>query len=133
MIFAVIDTNVLVSGLMTKNPASPPVRIVEALLLGLFTMVFNDDVMAEYSDVLRRPRLRLDEQDVKSLLAFISAYGLPGKTVASNADFADEDDRVFFELASGHPGAKLVTGNQKHFPRVPTVLSPQEFVQLLGI
>lgn len=54
------------------------------------------------------------------------------ETVASNTDFADEDDRVFFELALGHPEAKLVTGNQKHFPRVPAVLSPLEFVHLLG-
>lgn len=54
MIFVVVDTNVLVSGLMAKNPASPPVRIVEALLIGLFRIVFNDDVMAEYSDVLMR-------------------------------------------------------------------------------
>jgi hypothetical protein len=41
----------------------------------------------------------------------------------------DEDDRVFYDSAK-LAGAYLITGNAKHYPAQPFVVTPAEFFRL---
>ena len=67
-IFAVIDTNVLVSALLAKHPDSAPVQIFEHLLDKDIIPLFNDEIILEYSEVFRRPKFNFDEETVKRML-----------------------------------------------------------------
>ena len=53
MIYAVIDTNVLVSALLTHNFDAATAKVVRALLKRKFTPLYNEEILLEYSDVLK--------------------------------------------------------------------------------
>ena len=65
---AVIDTNVLVSSFISKNPNSPTVRIIKAIIEGVFTPVYSDDILSEYEEVLGRGRFKLDPAAISILI-----------------------------------------------------------------
>ena len=48
----VIDTNVIVSALLSKHPDASTVQVFQALLTDRITPVYNDEILTEYSDVL---------------------------------------------------------------------------------
>ena len=56
MNLAVVDTNALVSGLY--YPASPPGRVLDAVRSAVLTPVFDQRILAEYAEVLARPKFR---------------------------------------------------------------------------
>ena len=70
----VLDTNVLVSGLL--NPSGPPGRIVDLLLDGAFTVLLDDRIVREYQAVLRRPKFAFDRRDMEQLLEFVEREGV---------------------------------------------------------
>ena len=59
MVYAVIDTNVFVAALLTKNSDSATVKIYEAIANGLITPLYHKDILDEYSEVLSRPKLMI--------------------------------------------------------------------------
>ncbi len=133
MIKAVIDTNVLVSALWTKNPNSPPRRILIALLKGQFIPLHNDEILAEYSEVLRRREFKFDPEQVTGIIESIRNEGLDTIRAKASETFPDPDDRVFYEVALAEPDSRLVTGNLKHYPTSPIVVTPAQFCNLLGL
>jgi putative PIN family toxin of toxin-antitoxin system len=68
MIYAVIDTNVIVSALITHNPAAATVAVVEHLLSGEITPIYNEEILNEYDEVLHRPKFNLSHNDIRALL-----------------------------------------------------------------
>ena len=129
----VLDTNVLVSGLL--NPYGPPGQITQMIPRGDFTLCFDARILAEYREVLARPRFSFDEGDVDTLLNFIEVTGHLTSTVPLAQQLPDPDDDMFLEVAIGAQAACIVTGNHRHFPASQTqgmlVLSPREFVDSL--
>lgn len=112
---AVVDTNVLVSGLLHRE--SVPARLLQAMTDGLLVPVVCHEVMAEYRAVLPRPRLRLQADDIDELLALIGATAEwvtipPYDGMPSLPDVADWPF-IACALAAGCP---VVTGNARHFP-----------------
>ena len=129
---AVVDTNVLVSGLISVN--SYPARVVDLVRSGRLRAVVDDRILAEYSDVLRRDFLRayitLDEaEDIIEFLRHDSQVVVGTIVIES---LPDAGDMPFLEaaLAAESP---LITGNLRHFPPSSThgcrVLTPKEFVE----
>ncbi len=57
--------------------------------------------------------------------------GLSAERVQSLEIFPDVDDAVFYEVAISKDDAYLVTGNTKHFPKSPIVVTPAEMVAIL--
>ena len=57
-VYAVIDTNVLVSALLAKHPDSAPVQILDRLFSRDFIPMYNEEILAEYSEVLHRPKFK---------------------------------------------------------------------------
>ena len=73
--YAVIDTNVLVSSLLTKNENSPVVQIINAIRDSTIISMFNADILAEYVEVLSRDRLGLNQDVVSETLTMIKSHG----------------------------------------------------------
>ena len=133
MIRAVIDTNVLVSALRTRNPDSPVIRIYYAILRGDILVLHSPEIIAEYEDVLHRDKFSFDHNRVNEIIGFIKIRGEAISPVEpGDASFPDPDDKVFYcvALAAQDGGAALVTGNRRHFPNADFVLTPSEFVAL---
>lgn len=133
MISAVIDTNVLVSAFWSFGKDTPPMRILRALVNGTFTAVVSGGIVEEYREVLRRKKFAFDETDVNALLEFIVRHSIWVTPTETDAPVADPKDKVFYSSALAENGAKVVTGNLKHFPKTPIVVSPTEFCTILGI
>ncbi len=128
---AVVDTNVLVSGLI--NPSGPPGRIVDLLRVGGLRIAVDDRILAEYADVLRRPELEayFAASDVEHILEYLRGNGERVVATAVIGELPDPTDAPFLEVALTAK-APLVTGNRKHFPRRHghgcDVLTPAEFL-----
>ena len=71
-LFAVVDTNVIVSGLISSNKASAVVLVFEAVMVGIITPVFNNEILAEYAEVLNRDKFCLPKDLVSKTLKEIS-------------------------------------------------------------
>lgn len=131
MIYAVIDTNVLVAAALTHNPQSPTVRVVDGLFLQEYLILYDDDIIREYREVLSRKRFNISKEEIDNLLAFIISNGIASERLAYEQPMLDEKDRVFYEIALNHDDSYLVTGNLKHFPIEPRVVTPAEMVEIL--
>ena len=131
MIYAVIDTNVIVSAHISKNLQAATSKVWEAVLQGKLVPVFNEEIIEEYSEVLRREKFHIPEDLVKEAVDRILMNGVRGERVFSGDFFPDPKDVVFFEVALSKQEAYLVTGNAKHFPHAPIVVTPAEMMEIL--
>ena len=131
-IFAVYDTNILVSGLLSKHPDSAVVLTLDALLNQEVTPLYNQEILNEYRDVLHREKFKLPKDLVDSVVNQIEKDGLQADRVHTDEVITDPDDVVFYEVALSKEDAFLVTGNSKHFPQKPIVVSPAEFLKIFG-
>jgi putative PIN family toxin of toxin-antitoxin system len=131
-LFAVIDTNVLVSALISKSLTTPPLVVLAHVYSGDITPVFNDEIIREYRDVLSREKFHLDPVDIDNALRVFLDFGLNlNRTKVDDETFSDPKDVVFYEVKMSKEDAYLVTGNIKHFPRKPFVVTPREMVEVL--
>ena len=131
-IYAVIDTNVVVSSMFSLDGKSSPAIVINAILQGVITPLYNDQILAEYVDVLSRPKFPFTRLMVNSVLSTIREYGInTQKADVDKTIFPDPDDIVFYEVKMGADDAFLVTGNIKHFPKDPKVVTPTEMVEIL--
>lgn len=131
MIYVVIDTNVIVSALITKNPNAATTRVLELALMGEIVPLYNQDVLDEYLEVLTRKKFKLKEDSIQYIIKTITINGIDTLRTSFLEDMPDEDDRVFYELSLSEPDSLLITGNSKHFPRTPRVVSPSEFLRII--
>ena len=68
MIYAVIDTNVLVSAMLTHNEQSATFRIIEAMISNQIIPLYNEEIISEYEDVLHRTKFGFSEADISYYL-----------------------------------------------------------------
>ena len=130
-VYAVIDTNVIVSGIMSRNPASATVQVIGQIGRSSLVPVYNDEIMSEYVNVLHRIKFGFPERLVTDIVNRINRYGIKRERVSSGETFLDASDAVFYEVALSKEDAYLVTGNQKHFPVSPIVVTPAEMIEIL--
>ena len=97
---------------------------------GKIVLHYSNDIIAEYNDVLHRDKLSFSEDKVLGLLSEITENGVYIAAPMSKTQFIDEDDRKFYDTAKASD-AILVTGNKKHYPDEPYILSPAEFIDNL--
>jgi putative PIN family toxin of toxin-antitoxin system len=130
----VLDTNVVVSGLLTAF--GPPAQIIDLASSGDITLVVDDRILSEYEDVLTRPRFGFDAVEIGDFLRLAN----DGEhTIGAPLPFAlvDPDDEPFLEVAIAGAVDALVTGNARHFTvpggrlAVP-ILSPRRFLDVLA-
>ena len=131
----VIDTNVLVSGIL--NPHGPPGRVVDAVLSEALIVLHDDRILAEYSEVLLRPMFGFQRGDVDALLDFIEFAGEHLTAGGIDVILPDPTDLPFLEVAVAGLADALISGNVKHFkPRRGRhdmrVCTPAEFVRRMA-
>ena len=131
MIYAVIDTNVLVSAQISKQPHSATVKVVSSMFNGHIKPVYNDEILAEYTEVFHRPKFHLSDDDISFMLDYIRHYGIHSDRIPFAGDMPDEKDRPFYEVSLSMDDSFLVTGNLKHFPATPKVISPADMVAII--
>ena len=123
----VLDTNVLVSGLL--SPSGPPGRLVDVLLARRLRLALDDRVELEYREVLARPKLAVEPVRREAFLAILQFQEHLTAMPWPHRVPPDEDDVIFLEVALQTSAGVVVTGNLKHFPRSCrgplTVLSPR--------
>jgi len=129
----VLDTNVLVSGLL--SPFGPPGEIVRLVSSGAVTLCVDARILAEYDEVLTRPRFGFDSDSVAALLDYVDFTSEVVVPEPLRIRLPDPDDEPLLEVALGCGAEGLVTGNLAHFPHESragaAVLSPAEFVEML--
>lgn len=127
----VLDTNALVSGLL--SPFGPPGEIVRMVSAGAIGLCVDARLLAEYEQVLLRPRFGFDPDSVAALIDYIDATGHKVSSVPLSVRLPDPDDEAFLEVAVASGAEYLVTGNLAHFPPKAragvSVVSPAEFVE----
>lgn len=133
MYYAVIDTNVLVSALINSKGA--PAKIIRYIFENKLIPIFNEDIIEEYEDVLHRDKFHFDETDIKRLIEQIKILGIHEKTLSSDEEFIDLDDKIFFEVTLSHLQSEentyLITGNLKHFPIKSFIVTPRQMIELI--
>ena len=131
-IFAVIDTNVIVSALLSSNLESNPVKVFRAIVQERIVPLYNDEILEEYRCVLSRPKFHLDRSLIDTVIKAIVTDGLNiDRTPAADIDFPDPKDIVFYEVALSVEDSYLVTGNIRHFPVKPFIVTPAEMIRIL--
>ena len=129
---AVIDTNVIVSALISTKTETPPLSVMAHVYSGIITPVYNDEILQEYREVLSRDKFRLSPDRIDDALSVIRDYGLNlERTKVEGEVFPDPKDVVFYEVAMSKEDAYLVTGNIKHFPKKPFVVTPAEMLAII--
>ncbi len=130
--YAVIDTNVLVSALISGNETSATVDILKKLISGSIIPVYSKEIMEEYSEVLNRKKFGFAKKDTDYLLSTISAYGVLTNPLPTDIILPDKKDLPFYEAAAQHFSAYLITGNLKHFPGKPFIVSARQMIILIN-
>jgi len=130
----VLDTNVLVSGIL--KPFSIPGEIVRRIGSGNLTLCFDARILAEYREVLHRPKFKIDKDDISIVLDFIQESGEWGLATPLLQKLPDRDDEAFLEIAIGSKVKYLITGNKKDFPIRKeykiSILTPREFIEIIS-
>ncbi len=106
--YAVFDTNVLVSALMSRRPESPTVALLDYVLDGRIVLLYNEDILNEYDDVLHRSKFDFSDERIQAVIDLVKT-GIYLDPTTSSEDFPDPDDRVFYEVALTKDGAYMVT------------------------
>ena len=129
----VLDTNVLVSGLLTPFGSSGD--IVRMVFSGELILCIDARILSEYKEVLNRPKFKFDKNKTDILIDFIMQYGQVVSGSPLKCPLPDSDDEPFLEVAIAGNVKTLVTGNKVHYPSSSgegiEILSPSEFIELM--
>ena len=125
--YAVFDTNVLISSLLTKGTDTATAQVVDAISSGLIIPLYNQEILDEYTDVLHRAKFSFSEERIGRLMTMIRQYGL-----AVNPSPTGEI-LVFYEVVmeKREDDAYLITGNIRHFPEGDFIVTPAEMMAII--
>jgi putative PIN family toxin of toxin-antitoxin system len=128
----VLDTNVLVSALL--SPSGTPARVLALVLSGAVTLIHDDRILAEYREVLARPRLAIPPAEAELVLDYLAQAGVLVVATPLRLELKDPDDAAFVETCAAAYADALVAGNLRHYAGVPpalrlVVVTPAEFIE----
>lgn len=130
--YAVIDTNVLVSAMLKWD--SVPGNVMELAFGGSIVPILNESILAEYREVLSRPKFHLSEDIINDVIDTINENALYVDAEQLEIELPDPKDRVFYEVVMEErkeEDAYLVTGNIKHFPQKPFIVTPRQMLDII--
>ena len=132
MIKVVLDTNILVSALI--NPYGSSCNIVNLVLRGDILLCWDNRLMQEYRQVLKRDKFSFDPQSIDDVLDFIEAEGQEVSPKSLGIKLPDMSDIKFLEVAVESSATYLITGNLKHYPLNPPkglkIVVPARFLEI---
>ena len=130
--YAVIDTNVLISAMLKWN--SVPGNVLELIFSGTIIPVLNDEILKEYREVLSRPKFKFPSDIIDTVVSEIERLGIRVDAPELDITLPDPKDRVFYEIVMEERRSTdtyLVTGNIKHFPSEPFIVTPRQMVDII--
>jgi putative PIN family toxin of toxin-antitoxin system len=129
LVKVVLDTNILVSSLLTDGP---PSIIVDLIANGKIIPFYSNPILQEYWEVLSRKKFSFDSLQVTRLINDIVRTGIAVecKQLSKNKKI-NEDDRIFYDAAV-EAMAFLITGNIKHFPKESFIVTPAQFLTIIA-
>ena len=95
-VYAVIDTNVLVSALLKWD--SVPGAVLEQTLTGSIIPILNEGILEEYGEVLRRKKFSFKEADIQIVLEGIIRRGVFLEAAALEEHLPDPKDIVLLSV-----------------------------------
>ena len=129
---AVIDTNILISALLSKKEDSATVKIIEKLISGVIIPVYSKEILSEYREVLSRKKFSFSQDTIGYLLSAIEKFGILVQTSEKeNISLPDVKDIPFYKIIKENSNVYLVTGNTKHFPTEPFIVTARQMINLL--
>lgn len=131
--YAVFDTNVLVSSLLTKRTDTATAKVVDAISSGDIIPLYNQEILEEYDKVLHRAKFSFSEQRIRRILQMIRQFGLAVNPSPTGEILVDMNDLVFYEIVmeKRNDDAYLITGNIRHFPNRDFIVTPSEMMEIL--
>jgi len=130
----VIDTNIVISAFISEHGS--PAKILDLVTENKDIQVcYNDKILWEYNNVFTRDKFKKYNFNVDLFDNFINFIKTEGYLINPNTSdyhMSHEDDRIFYDTAK-ESNAILVTGNIKHFPKEPFIMSPEDFIQRMEI
>ncbi|MCQ2463045.1 MAG: PIN domain-containing protein [Clostridia bacterium] len=132
--YAVIDTNVLVSALLSVHDDAATVLLVSKMLSGEIVPIYNSDIINEYGEVLNRRKFNFDKKLTEHLLSAVCRFGLFVERAETGVLLPDIKDLPFYEVVMEKrksDDAYLVTGNVKHFPIEAFIVTPNEMLRIM--
>lgn len=132
--YAVIDTNVFISALLSKRADSATVQVLEAVIDGRIIPLYHEDILVEYDEVLHRKKFHLKEETIQLVINAVKQFGVEVFPQPTGEILVDMDDLVFYEVAmeKREDDAYLVTGNQKHYPVRDFIVTPAEMMEIIS-
>ena len=132
--YAVIDTNILVSAMMSRHDDSATVQIVSKMIQGEIIPIYSDEILNEYSEVLYRKKFQFSPELIQYILSAIKLYGMNVMPVSTEEILLDMKDLPFYEVvyAKKDDGAYLITGNLKHFPIKPFIVTARQMLDIIN-
>ena len=130
--YAVIDKNVLVSAMLRWD--SVPGCVLEHAFVGDIIPLLNEQVLKEYMEVLKRPKFHFEEEKINIIIDGIVKRGVFVDPEHTDQVLPDPKDIVSYEIVMEkrkHNEAFLITGNIKHFPAEPYIVTPREMLTIL--
>ena len=133
MIFAVLDTNVLISAALAHNKYSIPYSVFRGVVERRFVPLVDDNIVREYWEVFSRPKFSFMQETINDIVGNTIKFAINQPVPPSGIALPDSDDVVFYDVARAHQdkGAYLVTGNLKHFPNCGFAVSPRDFMNII--
>jgi uncharacterized protein len=133
----IIDTNVVVAGLLTSHADSPVAQILDGMLRANFRFVISASLLAEYRQVLLRPKLSklhgLSALEVDEVLTDLALHAivLPVSPAITAPQAPDLGDQFLWNLLASRDDLVLVTGDKlllQDGPLQQRVMTPKGFV-----
>lgn len=132
--YAVIDTNVLISALLSSKDDTATVQVLGKVITGEIIPVYSNVITKEYREVLSRRKFGFSADLIEYLMSAIEKYGILAVPSPSGITLPDMRDLPFYEVAleKRDDNVYLVTGNIKHFPKEPSIVTPRELPDILN-
>lgn len=130
----VLDTNVIVSALIDTDSNSNTVIIMKLFFDKRINILYSDEILEEYKDVLERKEFKFKKSDIGTLINLIKNRGIRITPAKLSEELKDKKDLPFYEIVmdTRNIDSKLITGNLKHFPKKPYIITPKQFVSAIN-
>ena len=132
--YAVIDTNVLVSALLSDKDDAATVQVVQKIISGDIIPIYSHDIAQEYKVVLNRKKFNFSKENIDFLLNSVFNFGILFEPTFYDFSLPDVKDLPFYLIAAQNQDKNsfLVTGNIKHFPTEPFIVTPRQLINILN-
>lgn len=126
----IIDTNVIVSVLISQKKESATYKVIELVFKGKIQAYYSKRILNEYIDVLNRDEFGFNKIMVDNFLGEFMKIATLIEPNNINQILIDMKDKPFYELVLDRriKEGRLITGNIKHFPKESFIVTPREFI-----